>query len=99
MNFSNIEMFCINLSAAAANKLVEADFQKVACITSGLQTVKPGTFESVGSTELQNAAGKAGLVQIQGNISAVLGTGSSNILWKMQETQAASDQLGCNKKT
>ncbi|CAN6440988.1 unnamed protein product [Victoria cruziana] len=32
-----------------------------------------GTFESVGSTELQNA-GKAGLVTIQGKISAVLGT-------------------------
>lgn len=60
-------------SAAAANKLEDAGFQNVACITSGLQTVKPGTFESVGSTELQNA-GKAGLVQIQGKISAVLGT-------------------------
>ncbi|CAK8543326.1 unnamed protein product [Lathyrus sativus] len=60
-------------SAAAANKLEEAGFQNVACISSGLQTVKPGTFESVGSTELQNA-GKAGLVQIQGKISAVLGT-------------------------
>lgn len=32
-----------------------------------------GTFESVGSTELQDA-GKAGLVTIQGKISAVLGT-------------------------
>lgn len=32
-----------------------------------------GTFESVGSGELQDA-GKAGLVQIQGKISAVLGT-------------------------
>lgn len=32
-----------------------------------------GTFESVGSTELQNA-GKAGLITIQGKISAVLGT-------------------------
>lgn len=32
-----------------------------------------GTFDSVGSTELQNA-GKAGLVTIQGQISAVLGT-------------------------
>ncbi|XP_045798161.1 rhodanese-like domain-containing protein 9, chloroplastic [Trifolium pratense] len=60
-------------SAAAANKLEEAGFQNVACLTSGLQTVKPGTFESVGNTELQNA-GKAGLVQIQGKISAVLGT-------------------------
>ncbi|PNX86079.1 rhodanese-like domain-containing protein chloroplastic-like [Trifolium pratense] len=66
---------CIDklLSAAAANKLEEAGFQNVACLTSGLQTVKPGTFESVGNTELQNA-GKAGLVQIQGKISAVLGT-------------------------
>lgn len=32
-----------------------------------------GTFDAVGSTELQNA-GKAGLIQIQGKISAVLGT-------------------------
>ncbi|XP_042479658.1 rhodanese-like domain-containing protein 9, chloroplastic [Macadamia integrifolia] len=60
-------------SAAAANKLEEAGFQNLACITSGLQSVKPGTFDSVGSTELQNA-GKAGLVTIQGKISAVLGT-------------------------
>lgn len=35
--------------------------------------VLAGTFESVGSTELQDA-GKAGLVTIQGKISAVLGT-------------------------
>ncbi|GAY32572.1 hypothetical protein CUMW_003100 [Citrus unshiu] len=60
-------------SAAAANKLEEAGFQNIACITSGLQTVKPGTFDSVGSTELQDA-GKAGLVTVQGKISAVLGT-------------------------
>ncbi|CAN6440989.1 unnamed protein product [Victoria cruziana] len=60
-------------SAAAANQLEEEGFQNVACLTSGLQSVKPGTFESVGSTELQNA-GKAGLVTIQGKISAVLGT-------------------------
>ncbi|XP_031286992.1 rhodanese-like domain-containing protein 9, chloroplastic, partial [Pistacia vera] len=60
-------------SAAAANKLERAGFQNIACITSGLQAVKPGTFDSVGSTELQNA-GKAGLVTIQGKISAVLGT-------------------------
>lgn len=32
-----------------------------------------GMFDSVGSTELQNA-GKAGLVTVQGKISAVLGT-------------------------
>ena len=32
-----------------------------------------GTLDSVGSTELQDA-GKAGLVTIQGQISAVLGT-------------------------
>nr|DAD42239.1 TPA_asm: hypothetical protein HUJ06_000469 [Nelumbo nucifera] len=32
-----------------------------------------GTFDVVGSTELQNA-GKAGLVTVQGKISAVLGT-------------------------
>ena len=32
-----------------------------------------GTFESVGKSELQNA-GKAGLVTVQGKISAVLGT-------------------------
>ncbi|GAB2227490.1 hypothetical protein Droror1_Dr00009312 [Drosera rotundifolia] len=60
-------------SAAAARKLEEAGFQNIACITSGLQSVKPGTFESVGSTELQDA-GKAGLVTIQGKISVVLGT-------------------------
>nr|AKM76375.1 rhodanese/cell cycle control phosphatase superfamily protein [Francoa sonchifolia] len=60
-------------SAAAANKLEAAGFQNIACITSGLQSVKPGTFDTVGSTELQDA-GKAGLVQVQGKISAVLGT-------------------------
>ncbi|XP_017977212.1 PREDICTED: rhodanese-like domain-containing protein 9, chloroplastic [Theobroma cacao] len=60
-------------SAAAANKLEQAGFQKIACMTSGLQTAKPGTFDSVGSKELQDA-GKAGLVTIQGKISAVLGT-------------------------
>jgi len=32
-----------------------------------------GTFESVGSTRLEKA-GKAGLVTVQGKISAVLGT-------------------------
>ncbi|KAL0404977.1 UNVERIFIED_CONTAM: Rhodanese-like domain-containing protein 9, chloroplastic [Sesamum radiatum] len=60
-------------SAAAANKLEEAGYQNIACITSGLQSVTSGTFDTVGSTELQNA-GKAGLVTIQGKISAVLGT-------------------------
>ncbi|KAK8705288.1 hypothetical protein V6N13_048892 [Hibiscus sabdariffa] len=60
-------------SAAAATKLEQAGFQNIACITSGLQTVKPGTFDSIGKAELQDA-GKAGLVTIQGKISAVLGT-------------------------
>ncbi|KAK4833600.1 hypothetical protein QYF36_007952 [Acer negundo] len=60
-------------SAAAADKLEQAGFENIACITSGLQAVKPGTFDSIGSTELQNA-GKAGLITIQGKISAVLGT-------------------------
>ncbi|XP_057982495.1 rhodanese-like domain-containing protein 9, chloroplastic isoform X2 [Malania oleifera] len=60
-------------SAAAANKLEQAGYQNIACVTSGLQSVKPGTFDSVGPAELQNA-GKAGLVTIQGKISAVLGT-------------------------
>ncbi|KAK7259495.1 hypothetical protein RIF29_25103 [Crotalaria pallida] len=60
-------------SAAAAQKLEQAGFSNVASMTSGLQKVKPGTFDSVGSTELQDA-GKAGLVTIQGKISAVLGT-------------------------
>ncbi|KAE8697786.1 Rhodanese-like domain-containing protein 9 [Hibiscus syriacus] len=60
-------------SAAASNKLEQAGFQNIACITSGLQTVKPGTFDSIGKAELQDA-GKAGLVTIQGKISAVLGT-------------------------
>lgn len=60
-------------STAAANKLEAAGFRNVACVTSGLQSVKPGTFDSEGSTELQDA-GKAGLITIQGKISAVLGT-------------------------
>ncbi|KQJ89622.2 hypothetical protein BRADI_4g27040v3 [Brachypodium distachyon] len=60
-------------STAAADALEREGFQNLACITSGLQTLKPGTFESVGKTELQNA-GKAGLVTIQGKISIVLGT-------------------------
>ncbi|XAR68572.1 hypothetical protein NMG60_11003749 [Bertholletia excelsa] len=60
-------------STAAAAQLEDAGFQNIACITSGLQSVKPGTFESVGSSELKDA-GKAGLVTIQGKISAVLGT-------------------------
>ncbi|PSS15635.1 Rhodanese-like domain-containing protein [Actinidia chinensis var. chinensis] len=60
-------------SAGAAQRLEEAGFQNIACVTSGLQSVKPGTFDSVGSTELKDA-GKAGLVTIQGKISAVLGT-------------------------
>ncbi|XP_077215115.1 rhodanese/Cell cycle control phosphatase superfamily protein isoform X2 [Tasmannia lanceolata] len=60
-------------SVAAANTLEKEGFQNLSCITSGLQSVKPGTFDSIGSTELENA-GKAGLVTIQGKISAVLGT-------------------------
>ncbi|XP_068307644.1 rhodanese-like domain-containing protein 9, chloroplastic [Pyrus communis] len=60
-------------SAAAASKLEQVGFENIACITSGLQSVKPGEFDSVGSMELQDA-GKAGLVTVQGKISAVLGT-------------------------
>ncbi|KAI3507621.1 hypothetical protein L1887_22610 [Cichorium endivia] len=60
-------------SAGAANKLEAAGFQNIACITSGLQSVKPGMFDVEGSTELKDA-GKGGLVQVQGKISAVLGT-------------------------
>ncbi|XP_044945891.1 rhodanese-like domain-containing protein 9, chloroplastic isoform X2 [Hordeum vulgare subsp. vulgare] len=60
-------------STAAADALEREGFQNLACITSGLQTLKPGTFETVGEAELQNA-GKAGLVTIQGKISIVLGT-------------------------
>ncbi|KAK9065808.1 hypothetical protein SSX86_015209 [Deinandra increscens subsp. villosa] len=60
-------------SSGAANKLEAAGFQNIACITSGLQSVKPGWFDVEGSTELQDA-GKGGLVQVQGKISAVLGT-------------------------
>ncbi|KAL2480560.1 Rhodanese-like domain-containing protein 9 [Abeliophyllum distichum] len=60
-------------SPAAADKLDKAGYERIACVTSGLQSVTPGTFDSVGSTELQNA-GKAGLVTVQGKISAVLGT-------------------------
>ncbi|KAG4143217.1 hypothetical protein ERO13_D06G175916v2 [Gossypium hirsutum] len=51
---------------SAANKLEQAGFQNIACITTpGPQTVKPGTFDSVGTTKLQGAV-KAGLVTIQG---------------------------------
>ncbi|GMH20116.1 hypothetical protein Nepgr_021957 [Nepenthes gracilis] len=60
-------------STVAASKLEQAGFQNLACMTSGLQSVKPGAFDSVGSTELQKA-GKAGLITVQGKISAVLGT-------------------------
>ncbi|XP_019054307.1 PREDICTED: rhodanese-like domain-containing protein 9, chloroplastic isoform X2 [Nelumbo nucifera] len=60
-------------SSVAANQLEKAGFKTLSCMTSGLQSVKPGMFDSVGSTELQNA-GKAGLVTVQGKISAVLGT-------------------------
>ncbi|XP_076905225.1 rhodanese-like domain-containing protein 9, chloroplastic [Bidens hawaiensis] len=60
-------------SSGAANKLEAAGFQNIACITSGLQSVQPGWFDVEGTTELQNA-GKGGLVQVQGKISAVLGT-------------------------
>lgn len=60
-------------SAAAAKMLEDAGYQNIACIVSGLQSVESGMFESVGSTELQNA-GKAGLVMVQGKVSAVLGT-------------------------
>ncbi|KAL5545500.1 hypothetical protein UlMin_005187 [Ulmus minor] len=60
-------------STAAAKKLEQAGFENIACIVSGLQSVKPGTFDSVGTTALQDA-GKAGLVTIQGKISTVLGT-------------------------
>ncbi|KAI3760570.1 hypothetical protein L1987_50966 [Smallanthus sonchifolius] len=60
-------------SSGAANKLEAAGFQNIACITSGLQSVKPGWFDVEGSKELQDA-GKGGLVQVQGKISAVLGT-------------------------
>ncbi|TYH67937.1 hypothetical protein ES332_D06G224200v1 [Gossypium tomentosum] len=58
---------------SAANKLEQAGFQNIACITPGPQTVKPGTFDSVGTTKLQGAV-KAGLVTIQGKNLAVLGT-------------------------
>ncbi|KAF3325915.1 rhodanese-like domain-containing protein 9 [Carex littledalei] len=60
-------------STAAANQLERVGYQNLACIVSGLQSLQPGTFESVGKTEIENA-GKAGLVQVQGKISAVLGT-------------------------
>ncbi|RAL48692.1 unnamed protein product [Cuscuta campestris] len=72
---SNLLLVCQEgmRSAAAAKMLEDAGYQKIACIASGLQSVKPGTFDSVGSTELQNA-GKAGLVMVQGKVSAVLGT-------------------------
>ncbi|PPS03165.1 hypothetical protein GOBAR_AA17493 [Gossypium barbadense] len=60
-------------STAAATTLEQAGCC-ITCITSGLQSVKPGTFDSVGTTKLQDA-GKAGLVMtIQGKNSAVLGS-------------------------
>ncbi|KAK1629994.1 hypothetical protein QYE76_004309 [Lolium multiflorum] len=59
-------------STAAAEALEREGFQNLACIMSGLQTLKPGTFESVGEFELENA-GKAGLVVVQGKISRILG--------------------------
>ncbi|GER36120.1 plant invertase/pectin methylesterase inhibitor [Striga asiatica] len=81
---SKLLLFCQEglRSVAAARKLEGAGYQDIACITSGLQSVKPGefalcfrnddieqqnlsyndgTFDFVGSTELQNA-GKARLV-------------------------------------
>ncbi|KAJ8635400.1 hypothetical protein MRB53_009667 [Persea americana] len=67
-------------STAAANKLEEEGFQNLSCITSGLQSVKPGAFNSEGSSELQNV-GKAGLVTVQGKISAVLGTVLISMWW------------------
>ncbi|XP_078432344.1 rhodanese/Cell cycle control phosphatase superfamily protein [Wolffia australiana] len=60
-------------SAAAANQLDKEGFENVSCLTSGLQSVKPGAFPSVGPKQLQDA-GKAGLVTIQGKVSAILGT-------------------------
>ncbi|TYG65912.1 hypothetical protein ES288_D06G224800v1 [Gossypium darwinii] len=66
-------LFTLHSSTAAANKLEQAGC-RITCITSGLQTVKLGTFDSVGTTKLQDV-GKAGLVmRIQGKNSAVLGT-------------------------
>nr|AKM76369.1 rhodanese/cell cycle control phosphatase superfamily protein [California macrophylla] len=59
-------------SAAAADRLEKAGFENIACMSSGLQSVKPGMFDTVGSIELQDA-GKAGLVTIQGDISRVVG--------------------------
>ncbi|XXG52837.1 hypothetical protein AAC387_Pa03g1044 [Persea americana] len=67
-------------STAAANKLEEEGFQNLSCITSGLQSVKPGAFNSEGSSELQNV-GKAGLVTVQGKVSAVLGTILISMWW------------------
>ncbi|GBG72996.1 hypothetical protein CBR_g12715 [Chara braunii] len=60
-------------SAKAAEDLVDAGYQQVSCLTSGLQAVKPGLFEKEGERELQDA-GKAGIAAIQGKISIVLGT-------------------------
>nr|MCH1922995.1 hypothetical protein [Shewanella ferrihydritica] len=38
-------------STGAADVLEREGFQNLACIKSGLQTLKPGTFESVGKSE------------------------------------------------
>ncbi|KAB2078790.1 hypothetical protein ES319_A06G188200v1 [Gossypium barbadense] len=66
-------LFTLHSSTAAATTLEQAGCC-ITCITSGLQSVKPGTFDSVGTTKLQDA-GKAGLVMtIQGKNSAVLGS-------------------------
>ncbi|XP_057867525.2 rhodanese-like domain-containing protein 9, chloroplastic isoform X2 [Cryptomeria japonica] len=54
-------------SGVATKELEAAGYQNLAYITSGLQSVKPGTFEKEGLKELQDA-GKAGLVTIQGKL-------------------------------
>lgn len=46
----------------------------IVCVYKERKKFRPaGTFDSVGTTELQDA-GKAGLITVQGKISAVLGT-------------------------
>lgn len=60
-------------SGTAVEKLEDAGFENLASLTSGLQTVPPGTFSTEGSKELKDA-GKVGFVMIQTQFSAVLGS-------------------------
>lgn len=42
-----IYIYMVLRSAGAASKLEQAGYQNIACITSGLQSVKPGNLNSI----------------------------------------------------